>query len=196
MILAAAVGVGLAWSAWSWARVRPGRYPSKEAAATTDTVGLEVRPWGSAAWFAHEVSVAAAPLLACLAVGLLAVRWRERGGRLGRLWASAGDVAGAAVLAAIALQAVRLSYLLQAVQHPSRVNWVRDTAGDVLGKWLLVEVANPAGVGLMVAGAWAALLASGRWRPGADANDRLARAIGIAWIVGLMLALVVDDWPF
>jgi hypothetical protein len=65
-------------------------------------------------------------------------------------------------------------------------NW----GGKLLG--LLHDAAWP-DVAIGVATSWLALAVVGRWRPDRSWDDRLGRLIGLAWVVGFLIAPILES---
>jgi hypothetical protein len=181
LILAAAIGAGLAANRADWPRFGlPGR-KSLDAHRTIE-----------------HVLVLISPYLVTGTLASLAMRLRGPRPRLLRLTRQPGTVACAV--------AVTILFLL--------LCWIAGTRTRGRSFQLTEHVVGPPGslghpfhrhpmylsiawgivfygdrIGFAVAGAWFALLASGRWKSEASWIDRLGRAMGWAWI-----ALTVVFW--
>lgn len=116
------------------------------------------------------------PLLGAGTLALAAVRLRRPRPPAATLWRRPGFVATVAAAAGMALSALLVAPFLAARGREIR-QWT----------WL---ASFP--VGFSVAGAWAVLWLSGRWRAAPEAIDRLGRLVGALWLamVGVELGFL------
>lgn len=188
MILVAAVAVGLGWA----------RYQATRSVYLINYFG-----WMSAAGAplflaGHPVSATLAriwrwlalsvPCVTTLALGLLIVRLREPRPRGGRVFVQPGAAACGAVAVAATLETVRLSISLLYQNGIAGVIANRDWRAN------LTAFFRPEDHGIAVVAAWSALLLARRMRCERSAIDRLGRAVGVFWIVALVLYWVAGGY--
>jgi hypothetical protein len=177
LVLAAAIGAGLAANRTSW----PGlvlRWRHSPDAHRTIEYGLEL----------------VCPYLVTGTLAALAMRLRGPRPRLLRLLRQPGTVACVVALAALLPVLCRMAgpwtggRFFQFTEHVVGPPGGREHPDVFHGHprylssaWGIVFSGNR--IGFAVAGAWFALFASGRWRSEASWIDRLGRAMGWAWIV-------------
>lgn len=119
-------------------------------------------------------AIGTSPLVACWSLALSALRLRRPRPPWRRLRGRPGFVAGVAAGIGSAFGgAIFVPYYLN--HQPG-------------GEWALLA-SYP--MGYAIAGAWAALALTGRWRPTPDWFDRLGRALGVYWIALFVAFLLI-----
>lgn len=111
-----------------------------------------------------------------LSVALFLIRLRPPRPSRRRLWRQPGFAAAAAVLLGVAIKALSVIVLNQAVPGRS----IR-TLDEILR-------GSSAYCGPAVAGAWFALIVTRRWRAEPGGIDRLGRVLGACWLVEFLVA--------
>jgi hypothetical protein len=174
MILVAAVAAGLAFSR-AWLRCATERAMYSSAIFPRDS-------WPPLAtvsrWLVQEW-----PLVAMMAPALLVLRARRPRPPRRRLFAPPGLVACAAVMIAMALEA--LANIVQVVLYAMSLGGsknVLDEVGVLNIRQAALGVFSSTTIGIVVAAVWGSMALTGRWRPEPSWIDRAGRVIGWLWI--------------
>jgi len=115
-------------------------------------------------------------LLFIVSLALLVIRFRPPRPARRRLWRQPGVAACAGGFLGVAIKA-----LSTAVEnHAALRDWNRFDMQVLWGPWPYC--------GAAVAGAWIALIVTGRWRAERSAIDRLGCLVGACWLVEMLLA--------
>lgn len=119
-------------------------------------------------------AIGTSPLAAFWSLALVAMRLRQPRPSWRRLRVRPGLVAGvAAAIGSVFGALIVLPYYFH---------------NQPRGEWALLACYP---MGYAVAGAWAALILAGRWRPTPDWFDRIGRALGVYWIALFVLFILM-----
>ncbi len=211
MLAIAATAIGLAWAQAEWEPIQAfaGHFAERPSYAKWF---LGDRPLYQLARAVIKDGLLVATAMACPWMVLLLFRGR-RGGGHGRFWRARrpGAVACLAAtfvlifeLAHQALMPVAAIHLVlfqtEDPPHARYLGWQFDTfdslgnrspMGDPLGT-ALIGMSRHAG--LVVAGAWLALILAGAWRPEPSWIDRAGRTLGWFWIVAALAFIMIPSW--
>ena len=187
MILVAAVAIGLAWSRAAQ-KDENYLYPTPLDGYFMKEVGRHVSSKVRALMRLDYGMRLIAPCVACLSIGLLALRLRATGFQRGVAAFSPGVTACASVIVVFFVRCVRLGIDLL-FRHESLGGNANDY-GNM--EWLwdgFFSLVNPVNMGMAVVGSWVALMLSKGWKPEPSAIDRVGRLLGVYWIAAMMI-----DW--
>jgi hypothetical protein len=196
MLVIAATAIGLAWAQAQWESIRlfAGQFAEQPSLRVWY---LGDRPLYQLSRVVMKTAIYVGTAMACRWMVLLLLLAR-RGGQLGRFWRARrpGAVACLAGTVALIFELVRqamnpsaaVHVMLFTTEDPAHIKylgWGFDPF-HALGRYdplRTVLIGMPRHAGLVVAGAWLALILAGAWRPQASWIDRAGRAIGVFWIV-------------
>ena len=186
VILIAAIAIGMGWMRFQATdnsrSFDPFKSPVWLQGSMDDNplLGWSKKPW---AWIER-----CAPCAATFTIGLLVVRLRSPRPRGGRVFLRPGAAACGAFALSLAWELLRLG--LDLLRTLGR-GWFEAKIGSNVGvSWWepFYDVLRPEDHGIAVAAAWSALLLARRMRCERSTIDRLGRAVGIFWIVTLILS--------
>jgi hypothetical protein len=196
MLGIAATALGLAWVQAEWEPIRlfAGQFAEKPSLSAWY---LGDRPLYQMTRVAIRTGLYGGTAIACPVMVLLLLLER-RGGRRRPIWrarrpGAVGCLAGTIVLVfELVHQAIRstaavhvVHFVTKAPEHARYLGWDFDTFTE-LRKWDPLQttlIGMPRQAGLVVGGAWLALILAGAWRPQPTWIDRAGRIVGVFWIV-------------